>query len=90
MEISAPVLIAVGTNVVIVVAQFIAVKVDLKWIKRRLCAGDTRLDSHERRLNTHQARLAGIQSGCSARHGTVFTSVDNGQGDVVEGEAGGT
>jgi len=90
MEISAPVMIAIGTNLVVVVAQFIALKVDMKWIKARLSAGDIRLARHERRLNIHQARIASTQSACSARHGTVFSSVDNGESDVVEGDLGGT
>lgn len=84
MEISAPVLIVAGTNLVVLVAQFVALKVDTRWIKKRLCAGDRKLAAHERRLNAHQARIAATQSACSARHGTVFSSVENGQ-EVEEG-----
>lgn len=85
MEVSTPVLLVIGGNLVGWLVQFVVLKTDLKWIKKRLCAGDRRLAAHERRLNLHQAKIASVQSGCSARHGAIFASVDNGS---VEGGSG--
>jgi len=85
MEFTTPLVIAVGTNIVIWLIQFVALKTDTKWIKERLKSGDKRLGEHEKRLNAHQARISSLQTGCSARHpGTIFPSVSNGVGESHE------
>ena len=74
--------VVLAINLVFVIVQFAVLKNDTSWIKNRLCAGNERLNRHERRLNNHQASIASIVSGCQARHpGATFPPVGNHQGD---------
>lgn len=89
MEIPTSVLWVAGGNALAWIIQLVILKNDLKWIKERLGAGDKRLDTHGRMIHSHSKKIAGLQSACSTRHGTVFPAVSNpGTGEDVEGGSG--
>lgn len=68
-------------NLLVWLVQFVALKTDTRWIKKRLEAGDYRLAVQDRRLNRHQANISAIKATCSAHHGISFPDVNNGDSD---------
>lgn len=89
MEISTPVLLIAGGNVLAWIIQLVILKTDLKWIKERLRDGDKRLERHGTLLHSHSKKLAAVQSACAIHHGTVFpVSANPGTEEQIEGGSG--
>ena len=73
------VILAVAGNLIVWLGQFVALKTDMSWIKRRMRAGDARFKDQEekeeqqdKQISRHRAEISAIKTACTSHHGTVF------------------
>lgn len=70
-------------NVMFWIVSLAIVKTDLRWIKKRMCDGDIRMNVQGERLNVHAQEIAAIKSICRFQHGVDFPKIPNGKGDQL-------